>query len=479
MEMLFESRSEINELDGKLRPVQQRPEVTAQPVLEPDNVGDGAGCSIYGSVLHDGGVYRMWYQGWPRDWDGRNSAIVCYAESDDGVTWHKPELHLDDRFEAPNNVTDLGMHAPSVFIDPEAPPSHRYRAAGAAGKSYAGAHPDVTSQSYYTAHSADGLHWTLDEPSPTWSGSDVITSVYHPEQHCGRVALKRNVRAGGIRRRAIWNADLVDGRWQPASCALVPDAFDDTSALARGFASGDYYGMGMQPAGTGTAGFIWQFRHSLPRTAKNASAGDGPGVFGVVDVSLAYQPDAHSAWLHSHSRQDFISSADIPWLPHGCIYTAAAPAAFGDEHRLYLCATPAHGWYIDADWSVIEQAKAKVIQRGLSRIGYARWPAYRLFGYRAEPEGVVTLNIGRITEPMTLYLNFETHNADGSVKVAVKGHEARTSEFCVPLRGDTIAAEVSWRDEGSAIPANTAKNTVIELHLTEATLWAWDLRVTK
>ena len=143
MELLFESRLEINALDGMVRLVLLRPYVSAQPVLEPDNSGDGAGCSIYGSVLGDGGVYRMWYQGWPRDWDGKNSAIVCYAESDDGVTWRKPELQLDARFEAPNNVTNLGMHAPSVFIDPDAPPSHRYRATGAAGKSYAGAHPDI------------------------------------------------------------------------------------------------------------------------------------------------------------------------------------------------------------------------------------------------------------------------------------------------------------------------------------------------
>jgi hypothetical protein len=475
MELLFESRLEINALDGKLRPVQQRPEVTAQPVLEPDNAGDGAGCSIYGSVLHDGGLYRMWYQGWPRDWDGKNSAIVCYAESEDGVTWRKPELHLDDHFEAPNNVTNLGMHAPSVFIDPEAPPSHRYRAAGAAGANWTGAHPAVTKAAYYTAHSADGLHWTLDEPSPTWPGSDVITSVYHPGQQRGKVALKRNVRAGGIPRRAIWNADLVDGRWQPAACALVPDTFDDTCALARGFASGDYYGMGMQPAGTGTTGFIWQFRHALPRTLKNASAGDGPGVFGVVDVSLAYQPDEHSAWIHSHSRQDFINNADIPWLPHGCIYTAAAPTAFGDEHRLYLCATAAHGWYIDTNWSVNDEAKAKLIQRGIARIGYAAWPAYRLFGYRAEPEGTITLNLGRITEPMTLHLNYETHNPDGRVTAAVRNAEQKTHEQCRTLADSGIDDAVAWQD-GTVIQPDPQGGIVLDVALHEATLWAWELR---
>src|SRR5688572_16020506 len=125
MELLFESRREIARLDGKLRWVQQRPRVCEEPVLVPDNAGDGAGASIYGSVIHDGGVYRMWYQGWPRDWSGQNSSIVCYAESDDGVVWRKPALDLDDRFDSPHNVTDLGLHSPAIFVNPTAPASHR------------------------------------------------------------------------------------------------------------------------------------------------------------------------------------------------------------------------------------------------------------------------------------------------------------------------------------------------------------------
>lgn len=473
MELLFESREEISNLDGKLRWIQQRPKICESPVLTPDNSGDGAGCSIYGSVFYDNGLYRMWYQGWPHDWDGKNSAIVCYAESDDGVTWRKPTLNLDERFDAPNNVTNLGMHAPAVFLDPEAPTSHRYRATGAIGKNYAGAHPDVAQQAYYTAHSADGIHWNLDEPSPTWGGSDVITSVYHPGRHRGIIALKRNVRVGGIRRRAVWNAALTGGMWQDAACALVPDTFDDTCALTRGFDSGDYYGMAMQPAGGGTAGFVWQFRHSLPRTVK--SAGDGPGVFGVVDVSLAYQPEVNSAWLHSPGRLDFISNMDIPWRPHSCVYTAASPTEFGDEHRLYLCATYPHGWYIDANWQVIEEAKAKLIRRGMSQIGYASWPAWRLFGCRAEPDGVLTLNLGDQPQPFTLSLNYETHNPDGFVKVAVKGDDKRTEDTCVPLTGGAVAAEVSWQQERAVIPSTHEGNTVIEIHLSEATVWAWDL----
>ena len=99
----------------------------------------------------------MWYQAWPRDWDGQDAALVGYAESEDGVTWRKPKLGLIDYLGAPSNLCDLGFHSPSVFIDPEAPASHRYRATGCSSTRHLGANPGVTAPGYYTAHSTDGL----------------------------------------------------------------------------------------------------------------------------------------------------------------------------------------------------------------------------------------------------------------------------------------------------------------------------------
>lgn len=472
MQLLFESRIEITRLDGKIRWVQNRPSISAEPVLHPDNAGDGAGASIYGSVLRDNGMYRMWYQGWPRDWDGTNSAIVCYAESDDGITWRKPQLKLDARFAAPNNVTDLGLHAPAVFIDPDAPPTHRYRATGHAVAANVGANPNLAGNGYRTAHSADGLHWQLDQPEPTWDGSDVITSVYHPGQRRAIVALKQNVRHAAIRRRAIWSTQLRDGQWDTQHAALIPDTLDDAHAQSRGLASGDYYGMAMQPAGDGTVGFIWQFRHSLPRTT--TTAGDGAGVFGVVDVSLAYQPDAKAAWQHAPGRIDFINNGDIPWRPGGCIYTAAAPVDVGDEHRLYLCATYPHGYYITPEWDVIEDIKQSIIAEGISRIGYAAWPKHRLFGYRGEPVGSFDLNLGRRDRPFKLLLNCEPHTPNARTTVAVRGSETHTHDHCRPITESASAAEVTWQ-AGPVITPTADAPTVVNVNLTESTCYAWDV----
>ena len=329
MELLFESRLDVKWKSGKVNVVQGRAEIDPEPVLVGDSPVDGASVSIYGSVLRDGGRFRMWYQAYPKDWDrGSNSAWVCYAESDNGLDWKKPALGIVDYGGGPSNLCNLGVHSPSVFIDPEAPPSHRYRATGCVDPGKPGNHAGLEKSGYYTFHSADGLHWEADDSAPTWDSVDVITSVYHPWQQRGIVAMKFNPMVRGFMRRVIYNAELRDGRWSPAHPALIPDEFDDVCAIARGYSTGDYYGMGMLPAGSGTAGMIWQFRHRLPR-APLAS-----GQFGNVDISLAYQSGPRACWEHQSGRSDFISSASQHWT-RGGNYSASCPVEVGDEHWLY------------------------------------------------------------------------------------------------------------------------------------------------
>ena len=55
-------------------------------------------------------------------------------------------------------------------------------------------------------------------------------------------------------------------------------------------------------------------------------------------------------------------------------------------------------------------------------IGWAlHWPTDRLFGFRADPEGVLALNVGLLDEPCTLALNYTTLPG-GSVRVESFAH---------------------------------------------------------
>ena len=164
MELLFESRTSIKAVSGKLYAEQVAPTVDPEPLVLPSNPVDGGGTSIYGSVLHEGGRFRMWYQAWPADWNGKDVSLVGYAESEDGVEWRKPNLGLFEYAGSTgNNLTDLGFHSPSVFIDPHAPSGARFRATGFARPGGLGCSDRITLGGYYTAHSSDGLHWELDE----------------------------------------------------------------------------------------------------------------------------------------------------------------------------------------------------------------------------------------------------------------------------------------------------------------------------
>src|SRR5580692_7988118 len=76
------------------------PKVRAEPVLTPsrDNphATDTVAAHCYGTVLHEGGKFRMWYYGvgWkenPKHKTDERSVLhegpVCYAESADGLHW--------------------------------------------------------------------------------------------------------------------------------------------------------------------------------------------------------------------------------------------------------------------------------------------------------------------------------------------------------------------------------------------------------
>jgi len=316
----------------------------------------------------------MWSQAWPRDWkNGANSGLIGYAVSADWLAWRKPKLGLVDYAGKgkDNNLIDIFGHSFTVFIDPEAPAASRYGATMSLRRE--------GGYGYYTAHSADGLKWEYDQLAPQWKSVDVINSISHPGQRRGPVALKFTPLIDGIRRRSIWNAELREGRWSEAHPALLPDGLTDTDAVSRGYSCGDYYGMGMMPAGSGTVGFLWQFRSSN-------------GMHGVNDVPLVYQAGRGERWEHVPGRPDFISHADLGF-GKGTSYTSSCPVTVGDEQWLYFTAyTRTHGWYIDNEGQIDDKRMQTVIDEGLSRIGVARWPKWRLFGFRSDPKGSLTLS---------------------------------------------------------------------------------------
>jgi hypothetical protein len=75
----------IASMVGLKRTIEPAQKFAGNPVLWPTESWEAAKAVVYGSVLRDGGKFRMWYLSGPG---------VAYAESDDGIQWSKPRFDL-------------------------------------------------------------------------------------------------------------------------------------------------------------------------------------------------------------------------------------------------------------------------------------------------------------------------------------------------------------------------------------------------
>ena len=136
------------------------------------------------SVLRDGDKYRMWYEcydveGWPT----ADDTSFCYAESNDGIHWTKPNLGMVSyRGSKDNNILfrQVGegkhrsrVHGTGVFLDPSAPLESRYKCVSQ------GLFQGIGERPYFVAGmtSPDGLRWTRN-PQP-------ICPVFADSQYSG------------------------------------------------------------------------------------------------------------------------------------------------------------------------------------------------------------------------------------------------------------------------------------------------------
>jgi len=140
------------------------------------------------TVFRDGPVYRMYYQGRRYLKDGSfGTRVTCYAESQDGVHWVKPNLGLyRDEYTGTtrNNIvlwpTRQWRHASdnfAVFKDtnPNCPPEARYKAVGRTIKGELA--PEESASGFGAAlagnlafQSPDGIHWSLMQKDPVVVG---------------------------------------------------------------------------------------------------------------------------------------------------------------------------------------------------------------------------------------------------------------------------------------------------------------------
>jgi len=164
-------------------------------VLKFDKPWEGRFC-IYSTVIKDGGKYQLFYRGMPTTGHVKGNEVTCYAESQDGIHWVKPELGLYESHGSKKNNIILAFHRAchnlSPFLDrnPRAKKSERYKALGGSGK------PGLIAFS-----SSDGIHWTEMQKAPvlTKGAFDSQNVSFWSEMERQYLSYFR-VFSGGIRR---------------------------------------------------------------------------------------------------------------------------------------------------------------------------------------------------------------------------------------------------------------------------------------
>jgi hypothetical protein len=117
---------------------------------------EGAFCG-YSTVIQDSGTLRLYYRGLPNAGlgDGNSKEVTCYAESQDGIHWDKPDLGLYQIDGSLQNNVILADAAPachnfSPFLDTRrtVAPEERFKALAGTEKS-----------GLLAFGSKDGIHW--------------------------------------------------------------------------------------------------------------------------------------------------------------------------------------------------------------------------------------------------------------------------------------------------------------------------------
>ncbi|MFM8496699.1 MAG: hypothetical protein ACKOEM_14460 [Planctomycetia bacterium] len=203
---LFVDDSVIDRLTGVTRRLQSP--VAREIALTHDAPWEGGGCG-YHSVFRDGEKYRLYYRGSRINVTAKPTGVACYAESDDGVRWRKPNLGLVEfGGSRENNIVfasgpypglpdqlDAGHIAFFHDTNPNVPAEARYKAlVGADGM-----------RALYAFASADGIQWKPLRTEPILrSGADPNeyfdsqnTAIWDARDNCYRAYCR--TWTGGLR----------------------------------------------------------------------------------------------------------------------------------------------------------------------------------------------------------------------------------------------------------------------------------------
>lgn len=386
---------------------------SSNPLMKPDRPWEGPAALLFGTVLREkpGGPFRMWYLAYNKKLAaqaGRPKEIsyVCYAESEDGIRWTKPNLGLVDyRGSKENNIVvpshGRGVDCISVIHDTrDTDASHRYKMA--VWHKEANGKPGGV----YAYFSKDGIHWKEQaEPVMPWAGDR--TTVYFNSITGKFTACVRTSHAG---KRAVAYSESRDFlRWTSPVLMLTADEKDAPDDEPYGLDGWNYE----------TLVLGWLPIYHTERTY-------------TVDIQLASSRDGRR-WERVGNREVVIPTGPKGSWDYGFNHCPTnPPIRVGDELWCYYSGRT-------SDHRTQPQTGA---------VGLATLKVDRFVSMDADAnEGTLT------TKPVLLQGDRLTLNADaraGEIRAALLGPDGNplpgyTSDACKPIKSNSLIHTVTWK----------------------------------
>ena len=437
-------------------------------------------------VMADAGRFRLWYRGWHESTDGLSGAelyariYTCYAESDDGVAWHRPELGLVEHDgSSANNIVLTGSdaRAVSVFRDdnPAVDPAERYKAIGVGPRRT----PGLTA-----LRPVDLPAW--GQPLPAELGDGDLTSLLDRLPWPHRAELRGFVSPDGLHWRALEPDPLIVAPPDPMAM------FDSHNLAFWDSELGEYvvYARGWTPPG------VRAIRRCTSPDFRRWSE------FAFIDMGDAptehlYKNGAIPYFRAPHIRlmfpKRFVSSRRrfAEWEGNGISDTVFMSSRDGVRwqrrfHEAFLRpGSDPENWTDRNMYLGSGMLPTAPHELSFYAIEHYRHPGAHLRRYTLRTDGFVSAYAGAaggelLTHPLVfdgaqLQLNLAT-SAAGGVQVELQQPDGTPLpgyrlEDCPPLFGDDIARTVRWHG-GARLDGLAGRPLRLRLVLHDADVYA-------
>ena len=460
----------------------EKPDVQDESLLAPLKSWEQGRAGAWASILRHDGRIHFWYDAY--QWDAesghvaRDTHAYCYAVSDDGVHFDKPDLGLIDiDGSTRNNACMRSVEGGPVFIDPTASRGERFRfigrwapVRGCAWKPIAG----IDEHHTWMFTSPDGVHWNRGrEPLLTrWLGGTqsavwdedlgrwaLFLRAHLPGAHAvtRRAVARMEVAAGALDRPLHLPASADSGKPRPSHLSdelpFVLDVDEDDAPGAQVYVGNVTK---YERAQNVYLAFIpvWFDRRVAPDASDK------------VEVQLAFSRDGIH-WQRPW-REPLISPGVLGPASAGQIFPVQNPIVVSDEIWLYFNA-------------MAEDHLSETQVKGNSLMARAIWRLDRFVSVGSEARGSGEI----VTPPLRcgggrLLVNANA-GAEGHLRVAIEypdgielpGHALGE---CLPFRGDSTSAIVRWRGADGDVPAPVDHPVRLRFELNDCRLYAFEFQ---